>query len=811
MTHPGLADDAPRGLHLWPRLALSHVDEALQNEDAPLRLVVVGPAGSEKTPLLAEIRRRASDPERTLIVDDAHLLPDTEITILDAHLDDPRAGLVLACRPWPWSDALVRLIRRLERTRPILALGHVDAQDVTLALERAESTITPRCVESLVDVASSVTWLTKELLTAHGTGYCPDPAHGAQLRAVGEVISVRLDTLPPETATVVRQTSLGSDGDESWFAADALAGGYASGLLLRGGHAIPIVRDTVRRITPIGEMMDLLQRTPRGSLDVDLLASLGDRHDERIALALRAHADDAALHDSDRAIALYDAAVAAGADPTAVAVRKARLAWARGDVDEAAALIDGIGVDADGRDRDDAVRILGSAWSARGFLRASSVAYRTHVGDDPVLRAQGAIVALGIGDPAPLLAAVRADDFGTTGLPTTVRIAHATMLRGLAASLGSPASGALDDLVRASDTYGDSDDTGPMPELPAVIAATVALNLGEIDTAANIMSDALMEEHGGPWARSRLLLWSAWIAVHRQNPDEAAARLADVDASILPLSGREVLIRDAVVLAHVRRYGTPEELQAVWERVRDSVRQVEPDLYILHPLRDFIETSAAVGDGERVAPAIDALRGILAGLGDPPLWRVPLLWSRYHRAILAGDSHGASHVSRALSTAARDSRVAAAMTAAATEWSRTRVDEGDIERVERTASRLASLGYAWDAARLAVVLSERVRDRRAGTRLAAVARQIHPHAAPVSTAQSDASFDERGLLSAREREVARLVLSGMTYAEIGETIFISPRTAEHHIARIRRRLGATSRTDLIAKLRSIVGPDDGRE
>ncbi len=48
------------------------------------------------------------------------------------------------------------------------------------------------------------------------------------------------------------------------------------------------------------------------------------------------------------------------------------------------------------------------------------------------------------------------------------------------------------------------------------------------------------------------------------------------------------------------------------------------------------------------------------------------------------------------------------------------------------------------------------------------------------------------------------MLQGKTYAEIGETIFISPRTAEHHIAHIRRRLGATSRSDLIAKLRVVV-------
>ncbi|MDQ1168197.1 DNA-binding CsgD family transcriptional regulator, partial [Microbacterium proteolyticum] len=65
-----------------------------------------------------------------------------------------------------------------------------------------------------------------------------------------------------------------------------------------------------------------------------------------------------------------------------------------------------------------------------------------------------------------------------------------------------------------------------------------------------------------------------------------------------------------------------------------------------------------------------------------------------------------------------------------------------------------------------------------------------------------------GILSDREREVAVLVLQGKTYAEIGETIFISPRTAEHHIARIRRRLGATSRSDLMARLRMALD-DDG--
>jgi len=75
---------------------------------------------------------------------------------------------------------------------------------------------------------------------------------------------------------------------------------------------------------------------------------------------------------------------------------------------------------------------------------------------------------------------------------------------------------------------------------------------------------------------------------------------------------------------------------------------------------------------------------------------------------------------------------------------------------------------------------------------------------PDDEERSSASVSEHVVLSERELDVARLVLQGKTYAEIGETIFISPRTAEHHIAHIRRRLGATSRSDLIAKLRVVV-------
>jgi DNA-binding CsgD family transcriptional regulator len=97
--------------------------------------------------------------------------------------------------------------------------------------------------------------------------------------------------------------------------------------------------------------------------------------------------------------------------------------------------------------------------------------------------------------------------------------------------------------------------------------------------------------------------------------------------------------------------------------------------------------------------------------------------------------------------------------------------------------------------------------------LLALARNLHSEETASETPREhqEAAQNRRddGSLSAREREVARLVLEGKTYAEIGAAIFISPRTAEHHIARIRRRLGVTSRSELIARLRLALDDDDG--
>ena len=55
-------------------------------------------------------------------------------------------------------------------------------------------------------------------------------------------------------------------------------------------------------------------------------------------------------------------------------------------------------------------------------------------------------------------------------------------------------------------------------------------------------------------------------------------------------------------------------------------------------------------------------------------------------------------------------------------------------------------------------------------------------------------------LSPREAEVVRLVAAGATNREVGEALFLSPRTVERHVANAMRKLGVSTRDDFAAAL-----------
>jgi len=57
-------------------------------------------------------------------------------------------------------------------------------------------------------------------------------------------------------------------------------------------------------------------------------------------------------------------------------------------------------------------------------------------------------------------------------------------------------------------------------------------------------------------------------------------------------------------------------------------------------------------------------------------------------------------------------------------------------------------------------------------------------------------------LTARERDVARLVRQGLAYKSIAEQLHISERTVNKHVQHMFEKLGATNRVNLINKLES---------
>ncbi len=78
-----------------------------------------------------------------------------------------------------------------------------------------------------------------------------------------------------------------------------------------------------------------------------------------------------------------------------------------------------------------------------------------------------------------------------------------------------------------------------------------------------------------------------------------------------------------------------------------------------------------------------------------------------------------------------------------------------------------------------------------------------PHAAGIWTFEDlSARRVLKVVLTAREREIAALLVEGLTSKGIGRRLGISPRTVDVYRARLMRKLGASTTTELVNKLLS---------
>ena len=205
----------------------------------------------------------------------------------------------------------------------------------------------------------------------------------------------------------------------------------------------------------------------------------------------------------------------------------------------------------------------------------------------------------------------------------------------------------------------------------------------------------------------------------------------------------------------------------------------------------------------------------LEEVGWSSLLGVPLLGQLVEARLAADEIDAARHAADQLAAIAAGSGRERAEAAAL--FARGRVaratGEPDAPAVLREAvNRFAELGLRLDVAvarlelarTLAVTTPDAAVDaaRHARNELEALGatREADAAAALMRSLGAKGRAGPRGvgLLTRREQEVLRLLGDGLSNREIAARLFISPKTAEHHVSRIYRKLGLKTRAEAAA-------------
>jgi DNA-binding NarL/FixJ family response regulator len=307
--------------------------------------------------------------------------------------------------------------------------------------------------------------------------------------------------------------------------------------------------------------------------------------------------------------------------------------------------------------------------------------------------------------------------------------------------------------------------------------------------------------------RHRLLL--AWARMRTGRYDTALRELRQPPGGE-PV-GRERILRAALAAGIARRRGDIAGLREVWSGVEPLLARRTADLWQVEAVEELAVAAARLRQAGRVEPVLDLLEELVVRLDTPATWSVSLDWLRLHMAIVAEDTDAAAGAAgRLAETPGGGTRQHAQRTAAA-RWAAVLAGEVEPDAVLAATDGLHAAQLPWEASRLAGQAAIRTSDPTAARRLLERARELsEPEttgtgpAGPAAAALPGARTGAGGL-SDREVTVARLVLAGSTHREIGAQLYIAPKTVEHHVARIRSKLGAGTRAELLAMLREMLG------
>ncbi|MDK3255096.1 LuxR C-terminal-related transcriptional regulator [Blastococcus capsensis] len=846
----------------WPGSPLAVARRVVGEQvtgDGATHVAVLGPGGTGKTTLLAELGRlyraagvtvvdaqSAPDPgavtdRLVVLVDDAHRLVPGTADRLRVLLRQPLVRIAVAYRPWPRPPALQELIETMAGDRRLVVLGHLDRDAVRGCAEHHLGSAAAAVADPVLRQTGGLPALVEPMLRALAAsgagrqgpvpaarGAVPGPLGVATMPgAVSERIGAGLADLDPCTRSVLHALAAGAPLDADLLAqlvgvtdaTDLVQRVQATGALLATGHVVPAIGSALLSTTPHDMTRSVRRRLFTLLLDcgeepVELARALAaDRvREPRAAQLLLEQADAALSEDPGLAGALLSEAVDAGAPAAQLAVRRALAAALVGDFDSALQWADPALRDDSAPDHREAAGVTAAVLAQRGLLTSTAELYRLA---GPQRAGSTALALLAVGAPQEAAAELASTEAAAERWsPHLVSGCESLMARGVLESIrpgpstAETATTALSTLTRAATLLEPVGRTALLMDTPSALAALVALHTGELGSAESVLERALAADIGGPPARSRHLLLLAWTAMLRGRMPTAVDRMNEARSGQGPLEPRDELFLRALEVGLARRASDLPALLRAWGRVREAVVRHPVDLFSLLPLGELVVAAARLGETARLAPHLAEAEALLARLGNPPLWSTSLHWSGAQAAIVMGDPAMLQPHATALVGAARTSFYAAVLADAGRSWLRVLVGDIDAAVVLTAAERLAGIGLTWDGSRLAGQAAARATVSSDRSCLLQCARSLSGDEEPRNVSpgatggHGRAQAEPGGALSAREREIAALVIEGLTYREVGAQLYISAKTVEHHVSRMRQRLGASNRSDLLARLRA---------
>ncbi len=791
-----------------------------------VRLLVIGGVGSGKSTALQAVRRslresgqavatrlpNGSDADAAVVIDDAHLLGDDELHRLAEIADESDRTVVVATQPRDHKPGIAGLTAILEREHPRITLDPLSTGELLRVLAD------PSGHPPLGDVFDAATTATAGIPFLVSAAVSQPRSSSAITRAADRALNERLRRLDTSDLEVLLITSLSTDlGASDIAAALDVTAARATELvdnargtgLVEPSHPPGFLRAVHRAAASIlgaarhhdVEKSLLGTQLASSTLSEYLAVELAEHgvRDDRLAGWLRDHAG----HDHDPAARArrLRAAVDAGASDLRAGLADA-LALC-GECTAAAALADDLLASPEPGERVAGARVAGSVAAHDGNTAYAAELF-TWLGPvpDAAVGSAAAIAHVASGD---LAAARQAVEMGHFGPPTAAARSARSLADGILLTVEGryPAAAARLGQAVAGEYLGAR---LAMPDSAPALVTLAALNSGDAVRARSVIGRTV-RAGSEPVFSARHRLLQGWVRMH---DGQWTAAAADADAAVDGLHGRDALWASALRTAIARRGGDSGAVQRHLSAGLDVLAEYSIDLFSLLPLGELWMAAARMRQQDRLAPALDQAFGVLDALGRPAAWSPLLHWAGVHAGILAGDPAAVAPHGQALTALAEVSPFAAALAAAGRTWLQVLAGQVDADAVIAAARGLAGHGLTSDATRLAGQAALQTPDPKVSALMLQVARDLklttigdgpldNAEAAPAARPGPAASA-----LSEREREVAELVLRGMTYRDIGAQLFISAKTVEHHVARIRRRLGAQSRSEMLSMLRAIL-------